>query len=313
MHVHALSEKRAGAHVPARYESLLGLIGDTPLVRLVRVAAELPHDVEVWAKLEYLNPGGSVKDRTARQIVLDALHRGDLGDGQTLLDATSGNTGVAYAMLGAALGIRVKLVMPENAPEARKRLIRAFGAQIEFTSAEAGDDGSVGRAREIIGADESGEYWYADQYSNPSNPRAHELTTATEILAQTQHGVTHFVSSLGTSGTIMGTARGLRAANPAVRVLACQPSDPVHRIEGLRHLESAFRPAIFDEDSLDGIVECDADDARAMAIRLAREEGLAVGDSAGMNVVAALRVARELAAGVVVTVLCDNADRYLSR
>ena len=315
MHVRALSEERAGRRLPTRHESLLGLIGNTPMVRLRSVADDLPDTVEVWAKLEYMNPGGSVKDRPARQIILDALHRGDLGDPdngepKTLIDATSGNTGIAYAMIGAALGIPITLVMPENVSPARKHIVETFGAKIEFSSPLEGSDGAIRLAREITNNDAAGKYWYADQYWNESNPRAHELTTATEIWQQTDGRITHFVTSTGTSGTIMGTGRGLKAFNPDVQVIGCQPADAFHGLEGLKHMESSIQPGIFHPEELDDTLFCVTEDGWDMAERLARVEGLAVGNSSGANVWAALEVAKTLEEGVVVTIIADHADRY---
>lgn len=311
MQVRALSEERAGRRSPVKRDSLLDLIGRTPLVRLNRVTSELSPGVEVWAKLELFNPGGSVKDRTARQIVTDAIERGDLADGRRLLDATSGNTGIAYAMLGAALDFGVTVVMPENALVAHRRLIERYGGEIVHSSPTDGDAGAISLAREIA-TEHPDEFWFADQYANPSNPRAHELTTAPEIWAQTAGLITHFVASVGTSGTVIGTGRGLKQFNPAVQIIECQPADAVHGLEGLTHVTSDNAPAIYQSDELDGSLRCETDEGLTMARRLAHEEGLAAGHSAGTNVWAALRVAADLESGVVVTVICDHADRYLS-
>lgn len=311
MQVRELSEERAERHPPIRYESILELVGNTPIVRLRSVAEDLPDDVEVWAKLEFMNPGGSVKDRPARRIILDALERGDLGNGRGLIDATSGNTGIAYAMIGAAVGVDVTLVMPENVSPSRKRIVETYGAKIIFSSPMEGSDGAIRKAREVVESDDQGRYWYADQYCNPSNPAAHEATTAPEIWEQTSGRVTHFVASTGTSGTLMGTGRGLRSKNPDVRVIGCQPADAFHGLEGLKHMESSIEPGIYDSDELDDILFCDTDVGWDMAERLALEEGLAAGNSAGANVWAALEVARQLESGVVVTIICDHADRYL--
>lgn len=306
----AWTERIEGRHPPRRVEGLIELVGNTPLVRLGAVTEGLSDQVEVWVKLESMNPGGSVKDRPARQILLDALERGDLGEGRVLIDATSGNTGIAYSMLGAALGIEVHLVMPENVSPQRKQIVEAYGAKIIYSDPLEGSDGAIRLAQRICEEDKAGRYFYADQYSNPSNPRAHELTTAPEIWAQTGGRITHFVSCTGTSGTVMGTGRGLKQFNPAIQVCGGQPADSFHGLEGLKHMPSSIQPAIYDEEALDRILWIDTEDGWDMAETLARREGLACGNSAGANVVAALKVARGLDEGVVVTVICDHADRY---
>lgn len=305
----AWTNKLDQVHPPRRIEGILELIGDTPLVRLDEVAEGLADDVQLWVKLENMNPGGSVKDRPARRIFLDALESGELGDGQTLIDATSGNTGIAYAMIGAALGVDVELVMPENVSPQRKQIVRAYGADIVFSDPMEGSDGAIRLVRQMV--EEQGErYFYADQYRNPSNPRAHELTTAPEIWEQTAGRITHFVACTGTSGTIMGTGRGLRDKNPDIRVIGGQPSDGFHGLEGLKHMPSSIEPDIYDEDQLDDILWLDTDESWDMADQLARREGIACGYSSGANVLAALKVAEQLDSGVVVTVICDHADRY---
>lgn len=306
----AWTDRLEGRHPPTRFESLLELVGHTPLVRLREVTSGLAAGVEVWVKLESMNPGGSVKDRPARQILLDALQRGDLGEGKILLDATSGNTGVAYAMLGASLGVPVHLVMPENVSPQRKDIVRAYGAEIIFSSPMEGSDGAIRLAHRLVEEDEEGRYFYADQYSNPSNPLAHELTTAPEIWEQTCGQITHFVTSTGTSGTIMGTGRGLKKLNPAVQIIGAQPSDGFHGLEGLKHMPSSIEPEIYQEEELDDVLWIDTDEGWDMAELLARREGIACGNSSGANVVAALEVAAGLEEGLVVTVICDHADRY---
>lgn len=302
--------RRADGRKSACHDTLLELVGNTPLVRLQKVTAGLAPGVEVWAKLEYLNPGGSVKDRPARQIILDALDCGELGPGKVLIDATSGNTGIAYAMLGAALGIEVHLVMPENVSPARKHIVQTYGAHIVYSDPMDGSDGAIRLCREIVARDTGGRYFYANQYGNPSNPLAHERTTAPEIWAQTQGRVTHFVTCTGTSGTVMGTGRGLKALNPAIQVIGGQPSDAFHGLEGLKHMPSSIVPDIYLEEQLDDVLWIDTEDGWDMSMRLAAEEGIACGYSAGANVQAALSVARNLTHGVVVTVICDHADRY---
>lgn len=296
-----------------RGDALLDLVGNTPLVRLRRVAASLPDDVEVWAKLEFRNPGGSVKDRAARQILLDGLASGALGDSRTLIDSTSGNTGVAYAMLGAALGVPVELVMPENVSPARKAIIDAYGARITYSDPMEGSDGAIRLAKRMVEEDAGQRYWYADQYGNPSNPLAHELTTAPEILRDTAGRVTHFVGALGTSGTVTGTGRGLKRARPGVHVTSVQPDAAFHGLEGMKHLESSIVPAIYDDGVPDQTLFVSTDAGWEMSERLAQEEGLPVGYSAGAAVVGALTVASQLSEGVVVCVLCDHADRYNER
>lgn len=298
------------AHPPQRRESLVELVGNTPLVRLRKVTADLPDTVEIWVKMESMNPGGSVKDRPARQILLDAFDRGDLGHGQILIDATSGNTGIAYAMLGAAMGVEVHLVMPENVSPQRKHIVETFGAKIIFSDPMEGSDGAIRLVRQLVAEETGGKYFYANQYGNASNPRAHELTTAPEIWSQTGGRVTHFVACTGTSGTVMGTGRGLKGFNEKIQVIGCQPADAFHGLEGLKHMPSSIKPGIYDESKLDRLMWMETEDGWDMAERMAAEEGIACGNSAGASVFAALQVGRELEEGVIVTVICDHADRY---
>lgn len=295
-----------------RATSVLDLVGNTPLVRLRNVTRDLPPGVEVYGKLEYFNPGGSVKDRAGRQILLDALASGALDDSRTLIDSTSGNTGVAYAMLGAALGVRVELVMPSNVSQARKDIITAYGGVIRFSDPLESSDGAIRLAKEIVADDRAGRYYYPDQYANPSNPRAHERTTAPEIWRDTNGRITHFVAGLGTTGTVMGTGRGLRALQPTVSIVAVEPDAAFHGLEGLKHLASSIVPAIYDRHGHDRTVCVSTEDGWEMAERLASEEGLAVGYSSGAAVAAALRVGAELEQGVLVCILCDHADRYIA-
>jgi cysteine synthase B len=289
---------------------LIDMVGGTPLVRLTEVTDHLPSTVEVWAKLEFMNPGGSVKDRPARQIIQDALESGELPEGGTLIDSTSGNTGVAYSMLGAAMGVNVVLVMPENVSQARKHIVRTYGAEIVFSDPMEGSDGAIRKVEEIVENDDDGEYFYADQYNNPSNPRAHETTTAPEIWRQTGERITHFVAATGTSGTIMGTGRGLKQRNPGISVIGVQPDDAFHGLEGLKHMPTAIVPGIYDESALDDVRYVSTEASWEMAERLAAEEGIAAGYSAGANVAEAVSVAEQLDEGVVVTIICDHADRY---
>ncbi len=289
----------------------LDLIGNTPLVQLTRVAADLPPGVRVLAKAEWANPGGSVKDRPALAMIRDGIARGALTPDKTILEATSGNTGIALAMIGTALGYRVELCLPGNASPERKRILKAYGAEVILTDAQQSSDGAIREARRRYAAHPE-HYFYADQYSNPANWRAHYETTAPEIWAQTDGAITHFVAGLGTSGTFVGTARRLREFNAAIRLTALQPDGPYHGLEGMKHMVSALVPAIYDPTVADDNVTVATEDAYAMVKRLAREEGLLVGISAGANVHAALQIARQLERGTVVTILCDGADKYLS-
>jgi cysteine synthase B len=298
---------------PAPKSSLLGMIGNTPMVKLEHVTSHLPDAVEVRAKLEFMNPGGSVKDRPARQIILDAIESGKLTPEMTLIDSTSGNTGIAYAMIGASVGVDVALVMPENVSAARKHIVKTFGAEIIYSDPMEGSDGAQRLCKKLVDEDTDGKYFYANQYGNPSNPKAHTLTTAPEIWKQTDGRVTHFVASTGTSGTIMGVTRGLQEFNPDIETYGAQPSDAFHGLEGLKHMPTAIVPDIYDEDLLSGVVYVDTEDGWDMAEKLAHHEGIAAGNSAGANVWAALQLAEEIDEGVIVTVICDHADRYLGQ
>lgn len=295
-----------------RVDSITDLVGNTPLVRLHHLERDCP-GVELWAKCEFCNPAGSVKDRAALRIVRDALARGLLRPGARLLDSTSGNTGIAYAMVGAALGVPVTLVMPENVSAARKQITTAYGVEIIYSSAMEGSDGAIRLAKQLV-AERPDRYFYADQYSNPNNPLAHYHSTAPEIWAQTEGRITHFVTGIGTSGTVVGTSRRLRELSPTLRCVALQPDDAMHGLEGMKHLPSSIVPEIYDASVLHDTIWMPTDEGWDMSERLAREEGLFVGHSSGGNVAGALRLARGLAAagerGVVVTVLCDRGDRY---
>ena len=307
-------QKMADAHPrqrPARTPSVVSLIGQTPLVPLACIAADLPAGVGLYVKLEGLNPGGSVKDRAALSIVQDALRTGKLAPGKVLLDATSGNTGISFAMLGAAFGFPVELVMPADASPERVQILRAYGAQLILTDPAAGIDGARHLVHELVAAGPA-RYFHADQYSNPANPLAHYTTTGPEIWRQTEGRTTHFVAGLGTSGTMMGIGRYLREQNQAVQLVGVQPDGARHGISGLKHLSTADVPAIYDPGLVDQIVEVSTEDAQAMASRLARREGLFVGISAGAALVAALRVARELAHGAIVALLPDGGFKYAS-
>lgn len=285
------------------------LIGNTPLVPLRRLAPRSGADVRL--KLEAMSPGGSVKDRTARAIVRAAERDGRLGPGRALLDASSGNTGIAYAMLCAERGYACEICLPANASAARQALLRAYGATLVLTDPLEGSDGAIREAR-IRAAARPEHYFYADQYNNPANVRAHYETTGVEIWLQSERRVTHFVAGLGTTGTFTGTGRRLREYNPAVRLIAVQPDSPLHGIEGLKHMDTALVPGIYEPELADEIVAVSTQAAQAMARRLAREEGLSAGVSGGANVAAALHLARSLGpADVVVTLLPDGGERYL--
>jgi cysteine synthase B len=297
-----------------RIESVTEAVGNTPLLRLRGVTKNTP-DVAVYAKLEFANPGGSVKDRAALFMIQNALRDGRLTPGKVLLDSTSGNTGVAYSLFGAALGIKVRLVMPSNVSQARKDTARAFGTELIWSDPLEGSDGAIRIAKEIF-AREPGAYFYPDQYSNRSNPRAHYEGTGAEILRDVGDRITHFVAGLGTSGTMMGTARRLKEHPREIRCIAVQPDSPLHGLEGLKHMDSSLVPAIYDPSLHDETVRVATEDGWDMADRLARDEGLHVGHSSGANVFAAVRIAEQLQhegkRGCVVVIVCDRGDRYFA-
>jgi cysteine synthase B len=302
-----------GVETNARMEpitELLSHIGQTPLFRLRRITRSLPEAVEVYAKLEWYNPGGSVKDRPASAIIQRALDSGDLRAGRILLDATSGNMGIAYATLGAALGIPVSLAIPSNASRERIAILRALGAGLTLTDPSEGSDGARLVAAEMY-AREPDRYFYADQYSNPANWQAHYRTTGPEVADQTGARITHFVAGAGTTGTITGAGRYLHQALPDTRVVAVQPEGPLHGLEGLKHLPTSLIPAIYDPTVADGTEAVATEEAYAMARRLAREEGLFVGVSAAAAAVASLRIALRLKAGVIVAIFPDSGMKYL--
>ncbi|MER3403717.1 MAG: cysteine synthase [Armatimonadota bacterium] len=292
------------------------LIGYTPLIRLRRVAAHLPSAIELYGKAEWFNPGGSVKDRPAWNIVRTAIERGLLTPNKRLLDATSGNTGIAFAMLGASLGFGVTLCMPANVTPERKRILKAYGAEVILTDPLESSDGAIRMARQLY-SENPERFYYADQYNNPANWQAHYETTGVEIWHQTEGRITHFVAGLGTTGTFVGTGRRLREYNPNVRLVALQPDSPLHGLEGLKHLETALVPGIYDPTLADETLFISTESAYEMVRRLAREEGLLLGISAGAAVVGALQIAERIAQSdyphaVIVTILCDSADKYLS-
>ena len=302
------------AFAPRTAHDVIGNVGNTPLLRLRKVAADFP-GIEVYAKAEYFNPGGSVKDRPALNMVLEGERSGKLTPAKTLIDATSGNTGIAYSMICAARGYKVKLCLPVNASIERKRILKAYGAELVLTSADEGSDGAIRKVREIYQADPD-RYFYPDQYNNDANWHAHYETTGPEIIAQTEGRITHFVTLLGTSGTFMGNSRCFRKELPHVECISAQPSTGFHGIEGTKHMPTAIVPGIYDDKLADRNLWIETEACHKMVKRLAREEGLLVGISGAGNVVAALTIARELhdqgKKGVIVTILCDSADKYLS-
>lgn len=286
-------------------------VGNTPLLPLRRVTSSLPPSVSIYAKAEWFNPGGSVKDRPALNIIHAAIAKGDLKPGKRLLDSTSGNMGISYATFGASLGIPVTLTMPENASPERISILRALGVELMLTDPLEGSDGSIRIARQM--ADENPDlYWYANQYDNFANWRAHYMSTGPEIWLQSNGQVTHFIAGLGTSGTMTGVGKYLREMNPDVQILAMQPDAAFHGLEGLKHMETAIKPGIYDVKFADRKVEVSTEDAHAMVQRLTREEGLFVGVSSGAAAVAALKVASELEEGLVATVFPDAGYKYLS-
>lgn len=292
--------------------TLVDLIGRTPLVRLANVTrGVLPPEVEVWAKLEWFNPGGSVKDRAAWSIIRDAEEHGRIRPGMRLLDSSSGNTGIAYGMIAAARGHALTLCMPRNASIERKRILRAYGVEVIETDPLEGSDGAIRRAR-ALAAEHPDRYLYLDQYSNAANPRAHEWGTAEEIWRQTDGRITHWVATLGTSGTFTGTTRGLKKKNPNIQAISVQPDSPFHGLEGLKHMATAIVPPIYDPGLADLDLGAPTEPSIAMMRRLAREEGLLAGISAGAAAWAAIEVGKRLERGVVVTLFPDGGERYLS-
>jgi len=299
----------ATASPPRVLESILEAIGRTPLVRLNLPG--VPDGVEVWGKCEWFNPGGSIKDRTALSLVTEGERAGALRPGKTIIDSSSGNTAVGLALVGRAKGYPVELVMPDSVTEERKNLCSAYGARIVYTDAFSGSDGALARVREMVARDPE-RYFYADQYRNPANPLAHYRTTGPEIWEQTAGRITHFVAGLGTTGTVVGTGRYLHERDPRVRVVAVEPDEPLHGLEGLKHLPSAIVPEIWDERVPDERVSVSTEDALATCEEVMAANGLFIGHSAGAAVFAAREQARRLPSGVVVALLCDGGERYLS-
>jgi S-sulfo-L-cysteine synthase (O-acetyl-L-serine-dependent) len=290
--------------------SMIDLIGGTPLVRLRTLGADLP-GIELYAKAEFQNPGGSVKDRAAASILREARRAGRLRDGVTILDATSGNTGIAYAMISAACGYRLKLCMPANVTPERTRMLKAYGAELVLTDPMEGTDGAIREARRLFAADPH-RYFYADQYNNDANWRAHYETTGPEIIEQTEGRITHFVAGLGTSGTFMGVGRRLREFNPDIQLISVQPDSPMHGVEGLKHMETAIRPGIYDDTLADEDVRVTTERAYAFTRRLASEEGMLVGVSSGAALAAALDLSERVRKGLIVVVFPDSGTRYLT-
>ncbi len=311
------SESRAGAPGNVPEEGIFGQphgniasrIGNTPLLRLRRVASELPQGVELWAKAEFLNPGGSVKDRTALSIVDAGLREGQFGRGKVLLDASSGNTGIAYAFLGAMWGFPVEIVLPRNASHERVRRMQAYGAKLTLSDPLEGTDGAQRLARGLA-KEHPERYWYPDQYNHPANPLAHYRTTGPEIWRDSCGLVTHFVAGIGTGGTVTGVGRYLKERSSSVKIIGVEPRTALHGIEGLKHIATSIRPGIYDESVLDARLEVETEAAQVMTRRLAREEGLFVGTSSGAAVHAAIEYGMTLERGVIVTLLPDGGDRY---
>lgn len=300
-----------GATEPKIVESVLDLIGDTPLLQIRKIARRISPGVHIFAKLEGFNPGGSVKDRAALKMVQEGIRSGQLREGKTIIDSTSGNTGIALALIGAALGYPVELVMPSNVSSERKRIIQALGAKIVFSDPLEGSDGAIRLCRKIL-EENPQKYFKPDQYFNPMNPQAHYETTGPEIYRQTHGEITHFIAGIGTGGTIMGTGRYLKEMNPRIRVIAVEPDDALHGLEGLKHMASSIVPGIYHEEQIDEKIPVSTEDAYAMVYRLSQEEGVLVGQSSGAAMHATLQIARKLRSGTLVTVFPDFGDKYLT-
>ena len=294
-----------------KVESVLDLIGNTPLLQIQRITEGLPASVKVYAKLEGFNPGGSVKDRPAWRMIQEGLRSGKLHAGKTIIDSTSGNTGIALALIGSVLAYPVELVMPANVSNERKAIINAYGAKVTYSDPMEGSDGAIRLCRQILQANPE-KYFKPDQYFNPMNPQAHYENTGPEIYRQTNGSVTHFIAGIGTGGTVMGTGRYLKEVNPKIQVIAVEPDDALHGLEGLKHMASSIVPGIYHEEDLDDKIPVSTEDAYAMVYRLSQEEGVLVGQSSGAAMFAALKVARKLRSGTLVTVFPDFGDKYLT-
>lgn len=301
--------------LPQNYPTILELIGNTPLVRITNITKKLPQNIQILAKLERHNPGGSVKDRPALWMIKQGIQSGQLTKDKIIFDSTSGNTGIALAMIGASMGYQVRLVMPANVSEERKRMCRAFGADLVFSDPLEGSDGAILMARKLY-EENPDIYFKPDQYNNPANPQAHEESTGPEIWQDTDGEVTHFIASLGTSGTLVGTGRYLKAQNKHIQIIAAEPDSPFHGIEGLKHMESSIVPGIYDEDVFDTKLGISTEDAYEYTQRLASEEGILCGQSCGCALAAAIVTAKELAAqgksGIIVCIFPDGGEKYLS-
>jgi len=302
---------QAHSEAPAKVDSILDLIGNTPLVEIRRLGEGLAKGVKVFAKLEGCNPGGSVKDRPAWRMIQEGLRTQKLKPGKTILDSTSGNTGIALAMVGAVLDYPVELVIPANVSVERKQIINAYGAKMLFSDPMEGSDGAIRLCRKILETDPE-KYFKPDQYFNPMNPQAHYENTGPEIYRQTNETISHFVAGIGTGGTIMGIGRYLKEVNRSIQVIAVEPDDALHGLEGLKHMASSIVPGIYHEEELDSKIPVSTEDAYAMVYRLSQEEGLLVGQSSGAALFAALQVARKLRSGTVVTLFPDFGDKYLT-
>jgi cysteine synthase B len=296
---------------PKKAESVLDFIGDTPLLQIRKIAEGISSGVRILAKLEGFNPGGSVKDRPALRMVQEGVRTGKLRPGKTILDSTSGNTGIALAMIGRVLGYPVELVMPANVSIERKRIIQAYNAKVTYSDPMEGSDGAIRECRKILDANPD-KYFKPDQYFNPMNPQAHYETTGPEVYRQTRGQITHFIAGIGTGGTVMGAGRYLREVNPEIKIIAVEPDDALHGLEGLKHMASSIVPGIYHEQELDEKISVSTDEAYAMVYRLSQEEGLLVGQSSGAAMLAALKVARKLRSGTLVTIFPDFGDKYLS-
>jgi len=312
-----------GKTIPARWlfaarsaelkkaESVLDLIGETPLLEIRKIAHGISRGVRIFAKLEGFNPGGSVKDRPALRMVQEGIKSGNLKEGKTILDSSSGNTGIALALIGRVLGYPVELVMPSNVSTERKRIVHALGAKVVFSDPLEGSDGAIRLCRKII-AEHPEKYFKPDQYFNPMNSEAHYETTGPEVYRQTQGQITHFIAGIGTGGTIMGAGRFLKEMDPKIRVIAVEPDDALHGLEGLKHMSSSIVPGIYHEEKLDEKIPVFTEDAYAMVYRLSQEEGILVGQSSGAAMYVTLQVARRLGSGTLVTIFPDFGDRYLT-
>ncbi|MDQ7003742.1 MAG: cysteine synthase [Ghiorsea sp.] len=301
--------------MPHNYPSILELIGNTPLVRLTNIVQQLPKNIQILAKLERHNPGGSVKDRPALWMIQEGIRTGKLTKDKIIFDSTSGNTGIALAMIGASMGYKVCLVMPANVSDERKRICRAFGAELVFSDPLEGSDGAILMARQLY-EEHPNTYFKPDQYNNPQNPKAHEESTGPEIWRDTRGEVTHFIASLGTSGTLVGTGRYLKSQNKNIQIIAAEPDSPFHGIEGLKHMESSIVPEIYDENVFDRKLGISTEDAYEYTQRLASEEGILCGQSCGCVLAAAIHIAKELSAqgqsGTIVCIFPDGGEKYLS-